>query len=60
MRLVFIFPRFYFFKISVIPLQNSSLGQIHIEGDVPAFGSSTGMVFSLFVTLFWMFSEIPK
>ena len=43
-----------------------SLGQLHTNGDVvPTFASSTGSLqlvldFSMSVTLFWMFSKVPK
>ena len=57
MRLIFlIYQSFYFLNTNVIPLQNSSLGQLHTNGDiVPTFGSSTGslqrIVFSMSVTI---------
>ena len=33
---------FFFSNLIVVPLQNSSLGQLHTNGDVPIFGSSAG------------------
>ena len=33
---------FYFFKHQCYPLQNSSLEQLHTDGDVPTFDSSAG------------------
>ena len=33
---------FIFFKHICYPFQKSSLGQLHIDGDVPTFASSTG------------------
>ena len=44
MRLIFYLPKFiFFFKHQCYPLQNSSLGQLHTDGDVvPTFGSSAG------------------
>ena len=48
MRLIFIHQIFYFFKQQCYPLQNSSLGQLHTDGDVvPTFGSSTGSIQSV-------------
>ena len=48
---------FIFIKHQCYPLQNSSLGQLHTDGDVvPNFGrswkSAIGMVFSMSVKLF--------
>ena len=40
---LFIYQSFYFFKHKCYPFQNSSLGQLHTDGDVfPSFGSSAG------------------
>ena len=35
---------FILFKHRCYPLQNSSLGQLHTDGDVPTFGSSAGIL----------------
>ena len=44
MKLMFYLPKFfYFFKHRCYPLQNSSLGQLHTNGDIVlTFGSSSG------------------
>ena len=44
MKLIFYLQKFLsIFKHQCYPLQNSSLGQLHTDGDVvPAFGSSAG------------------
>ena len=44
MRQIFLFTKvFIFFKCQCYPLQNSSLGELHSDGEVvPTFGSSSG------------------
>ena len=59
----FLFTKAYiFFKHQCYPLQNSSLGQLHTDGDVvPTFLSCTGsMVFSMSVTVFRMYPKVRK
>ena len=41
---------FIFFKHQCYPLQNSYLGQLHTEGDVPTFGSSAGSLQPVWVS----------
>ena len=57
MGLIFLFTKvFIFFKHQYYPLQNSSLGQLHTDGDIVAtFGSSTGSLQHVHYTLLDVF-----
>ena len=56
MILIFYLPKFLFFSnINVIPFK-----VIPMETLFPLLKSLTGMVFSMSVTLFWMFSKVLK
>ena len=61
----FYLPKFFFLNINVIPFKIVSLGSYTPMETFSQFcqlrwKSSTGMIFSMSLALFWMFSTVPK